>query len=235
VICYTTGAVETSHEDPRPSTLDESRAVFHAEGEGLPFLLYRAADGEQRLFAIRAGQKELTIGRNETVDVSLGWDPEVSGLHARLELTAGEVVLVDDGLSRNGSFVNGERVLGRRRLRDGDALRVGGISLVFRAPAPGAESTVAADPAALVRLTEAERRVLVALCRPMTSPGGPAVPSTNAEIAGALHLSLDGVKSHLRALFAKLGIEEMPQYRKRTELARRALDLGLVTPRDLQG
>ena len=35
---------------------------------------------------------------------------------------------MDDGLSRNGTFVNGERLSGRRRLTDGDTLRFGGTT-----------------------------------------------------------------------------------------------------------
>jgi predicted ArsR family transcriptional regulator len=76
------------------------------------------------------------------------------------------------------------------------------------------------------RVTDAERRVLVALCRPLLEPGGAGVPATNQEIAGALVLSVPGVKSHVRALFAKFAVEN------RTELARRALELGVVTARD---
>jgi pSer/pThr/pTyr-binding forkhead associated (FHA) protein len=166
--------------------------------------------------------------------VALDWDPEVSRTHAQLELFGGDWTLIDDGLSRNGSFVNGERALGRRRLNDGDAVRVGQTALVFRTPGAAAVSTAVADAASLVRLSDAERRVLVALVRPLAGSDGPGVPAGNREIADELHLSLDGVKTHVRALFAKVGIEDLPQYHKRTELARRALELGLVNPRDLR-
>ena len=84
-----------------------------------------------------------------------------------------------------------------------------------------------------MRLTEGERRVLLALCRPLAAPGGSAIPAGNREIAEELHITPDGVKTHIRALFAKLGIADLPQYRKRTELARRALESGLITQRDL--
>ena len=53
------------------------------------------------------------------------WDSEVSRLHAQLEPVGRDWIVVDDGLSRNGTFVNGERVNGRRRLRDGDRLVFG--------------------------------------------------------------------------------------------------------------
>ncbi len=206
--------------------------MLEAEREGAPFLAYRDAAGELRLRPLRDLERA-TLGRSEHNEVSLAWDQEVSRTHAQLEHVGGDWTLVDDGLSRNGSFVNGERVRGRRRLDDGDIVRLGRTSLLFRAPGPGIESTAVADAAALVRLSDAERRVLVALCRPLATPGQTAVPASNREIADELQLSLDGVKTQIRSLFAKLAIEDLPQYRKRTELAQRALDVGLVTRRDL--
>ena len=65
----------------------------------------------------------MSIGRAPETALTLAWDPDVSRLHAELEISGGQWMLIDDGLSRNGSFVNGERLTGRRRLRDGDALR----------------------------------------------------------------------------------------------------------------
>ncbi len=79
----------------------------------------------------------------------LGWDEEVSALHAQIEVVRDECTLVDDGLSRNGSFVNEERVHGRRHLRDGDALRFGRTTVVYRRPGEDApEATVSAGEAA---------------------------------------------------------------------------------------
>jgi pSer/pThr/pTyr-binding forkhead associated (FHA) protein len=210
----------------------ELSTLLDAERGGKPFLAYRDGGGNLRLEPLEE-VASVTIGRGEDNNVVLDWDPEVSRTHAQLGLVGGEWTLVDDGLSRNGSFVNGERVPGRRRLADRDVLRLGRTSIVFRSPGDAAESTAVADAAALVRLTEGERRVLVALCRPLTVPGVSAVPASNREIAQELHLSPDGVKTHIRALFSKLGIEDLPQYRKRTELAQRALDSGLVSQRDL--
>jgi DNA-binding CsgD family transcriptional regulator len=129
--------------------------------------------------------------------------------------------------------VNGERAAGRRRLADGDVLRVGRTTIVFRAPPLVTDSTVVGELAAHVKLTDGERRVLTALCRPVAAPGGAGVPAGNREIAAELHITPDGVKTHVRALFVKLGIEDLPQYRKRSELARRALESGLVGSRDL--
>jgi DNA-binding CsgD family transcriptional regulator len=210
----------------------ELGAMREAERVGAPFVAFRDARGDLRLEPLDESER-LTIGRGEHNELVLGWDPEVSRTHAQLERVGGDWTLVDDGLSRNGTFVNGERVSGRRRLADGDVLRVGRTTLVFRSPGPMAKTTVVGEPAASVRLSDAQQRVLVALCRPLAR-GGAGVPASNREIAEELHLSVDGVKTHVRALFAKLDIDELPQYRKRTELARRALELGLVTARDLQ-
>ena len=221
-----------------PQTLRSASAAevaerLHAQRAGAPFVLYRDGDGRQRIAELAVAGRALCIGRGPDNDVALEWDAEVSRVHAVLEPAGGHWTLVDDGLSRNGSFLNGERIHGRRRLADGDVVRLGRTSIVFRAPGPSSQSTAVGDLAMHVRLTDGERRVLVALCRPMAVPGGSGIPAGNREIADELHITPDGVKTHIRALFAKLGIEDLPQYRKRTELARRALDSGLVAQRDL--
>jgi DNA-binding CsgD family transcriptional regulator len=211
----------------------ELTSLLEAERKGGAFLAYRDGAGDLRLEPLD-GVTSVTIGRGEDNDFELAWDAEVSRTHAQLVLIGGEWALVDDGLSRNGSFLNGDRIVGRRRLADGDVVRLGRTSIVFRAPLLAPESTAVGELAGLVRLTEGERRVLVALCRPLAVPGASGVPAGNREIADELHLGTDGVKTHIRTLFAKLGIEDLPQYRKRTELARRALESGLVTQRDLR-
>jgi DNA-binding CsgD family transcriptional regulator len=210
----------------------ELAAVLAAERRGAAFLAYRDGAGDLRLLSLD-GLQRLTIGRTAHNDLSLEWDREVSRTHAQLELVGADWTIVDDGLSRNGSFVVGERLTGRRRLTDGDVLRIGRSKIVFRAPGAASDTTAIADAAPLVRVTDGERRVLVALCRPFMAPDGSAIPASNREIADQLHLSLSGVKTHVRSLFAKLDIGDYGQYRKRTELARRALESGLVTARDL--
>ena len=44
---------------------------------------------------------------------------------------------------------------------------------------------------------------------------------------------MDAVKTHLRVLFAKFGIEELPQNQKRARLVERAFYSGAITERDL--
>ena len=210
----------------------ELASLLEAERKGGAFLAYRDGVGDLRIRPLE-GVTNVTIGRGEHNDFQLDWDGEVSRTHAQLVLIGAEWTVVDDGLSQNGSFVNGERIVGRRRLTDGDVVRLGRTVINFRAPPLARASTAISDLAAHVRLTDGERRVLVALCRPAAVPGASGVPAGNREIAAELHISPDGVKTHIRALFTKLGIEDLPQYRKRTELAQRALESGLVTQRDL--
>jgi hypothetical protein len=204
-----------------------------AERGGTPFVVLRDGDGAQRLLAL--GGERLSIGRVETNDVALPWDTEVSRLHAELECLAGEWTVVDDGLSRNGTFVNGARISGRTRLRDGDVIRVGRTTLGYRRPEDqqGAEQTVVAgEPLALADLPPTQRQVLVALARPYKH-GDFATPATNQVIADELHLSVDAVKAHLRTLFLRFGIEQLPQNQKRSRLVAEALQHGVLSPRDL--
>ena len=213
----------------------ESMAILDAERRGASFLVYRDGVGDLRLTEL--GERDrISIGRIVGNDVVLDWDPQVSRSHAQLERVGVNWMLVDDGLSRNGSHLNEERIVGRRPLSDGDLVRVGRSTLLFRAPRRGRYETTLADSTSMPALTDAERRVLVALCAPIAIDGADTlVPATNTQIATALNLSVPGVKTHVRALFTKLGVGDLPQYQKRTELARRALQRGLVTHRDLRG
>ena len=85
----------------------------------------------------------VTVGRRPEHDIALTWDTEVSRLHAQLEPVGPDWTVIDDGLSRNGTYVNGERVNGRRRLRDGDRIVFGETPVLFRAPQDITDSTAA--------------------------------------------------------------------------------------------
>lgn len=220
---------------PRAVSTKEVEAQLHAERASRPFLVYRDGDGEQRIFTLDTDAASLWIGRALSTDIRLEWDTGVSALHAQLERGGDEWTLVDDGLSRNGSYVNGERVRGRRHLRDGDMPRFGKTVMLYRAPGTGPllGTAVADEVVTAASLSAAQRRVLVALCRPFKDGGSFATPASNPEIAAELFLSVEAVKTHMRVLFQKFGIEDLPQTRKRLALVERALQSGVITERDL--
>jgi len=220
---------------PHPVSAVELKAQIEAERLGRPFVVYRDDAGEQAIVAIAADATQLWIGRSPSADVHLEWDPEVSSLHAQVQAVRDECTLVDEGLSTNGSFVNGERIGGRRHLRDGDTIRVGQTLILFRNPASAAAESTALSGDALTAagVSPGQKRVLVALCRPYKAGAAFATPATNQQIADELTLSVDAVKTHLRALFEKFGVESLPQNQKRVALVERALQTGLITERDL--
>lgn len=221
-------------EARRTVSAPELKAQIEAERAGRPFLVFRDGAGEQAILPIEANA-ELWVGRSGSADVCLEWDEEVSALHAQIEVVRDECTLLDDGLSRNGSFVNEERVHGRRHLRDGDSLRFGRTVVVYRRPGEEApEATVAAgEMPAAATVSPAQRRVLLALCRPYKDGERFATPATNQQIGEELHLGVDAVKTHMRALFEKLGVGDLPQNQKRVALVERALHSGIVNRREL--
>jgi hypothetical protein len=216
-----------------PQELQERLA---AERDGTAFVVLRDADGAQQIHRLEdSPSRRITVGRDMATDVCVHWDPQVSSTHAELERIADDWALIDDGLSTNGTFVNGERVQGRRRLHDGDALRFGDTHAVFRSPRAAAVPRTVVGGAVLTRgsLSEAQLRVLHALCRPFKGSPAYAAPPTNQEIAAELFLSVDAVKTHLRALFEKFEVEALPQNQKRLRLIELAFQAGVVTDRDL--
>jgi len=217
-------------------TARELKERIEAEREGGPFLVYRDGEDGQVILPLADDPGRLAVGRSETADLTLDFDDEVSRVHAELARVGGEWAVLDDGLSRNGSFVNGERVAGRRRLRDGDALRFGGTLVLYRSPLEAeAETVPAKDRLEAADVTPTQRRVLVALCRPFGSGSEFAAPASNREIADQVFLSVDAVKANLRALFERFEVGDLPQNKKRVRLAELALRSGVISPRDLEG
>jgi pSer/pThr/pTyr-binding forkhead associated (FHA) protein len=117
---------------------DAERAAFR---RGDPYLVYLDGRGREQVLSLADTWERITFGRGMAATVVLAWDEEVSRTHAELHRIGDDWALVDDGLSRNGSFVNGERIDSRRRLRDGDELRFGDTTIAFRAPFAAADRT----------------------------------------------------------------------------------------------
>jgi pSer/pThr/pTyr-binding forkhead associated (FHA) protein len=219
---------------PHDHTAAELAEQLAAERRGRPFLLYRDAERAQRLLTLEGDR--VSVGRARENDVALTWDREASRVHALLEHLGGSWTVVDDALSRNGTFVNGVPIRGRRRLSDRDVLSFGSTDVLFRDPAGGEPETAPAARDAPAEVTPAQRRVLVALCRPLFDAStGPAAAPSNREIAGELSISVEAVRSHMKTLFRLFEVPDLPQNRKRADLARRAMTSGVVVPRDLAG
>jgi hypothetical protein len=190
------------------------------------FLLFDDASGRQRIVELPHDRASVTIGRRPTCDVPLPWDDQVSRLHAQLIRLGTDWVLCDDGLSHNGTYVNGEHVRGRRRLVAGDVLTVGSTPISLCAPdGPStANPTRRPVPEPIAALTPAQQRVLVALSRPLlAAPHG--APASNRAIADELALSVDTIKNTLSALFVRFELTGLPQNAKRVALAAHALEL----------
>jgi pSer/pThr/pTyr-binding forkhead associated (FHA) protein len=226
----------TSPVDPDGASPTELQERIAVQRRGSPFLLLRDDSGAQRIVPLDDATERVTVGRAPGCELEIGWDGKVSGTHAQLErLGAGGWALVDDGLSRNGSFVNGERLLRRRRLADGDLLRFGDTPVLFHAPLGQIVATipVTGESAETIDVSPAQRRVLVALCRPFAAGDDFSTPASNQEIADELVVSVEAVKTHMRALFERFGVGDLPRQAKRSELVKRAFQTGAISARDL--
>lgn len=102
-----------------------------------PRLYYTDEKGLQRRLVLST-DAPVTVGRSPRADVALTSDRSVSRLHAVIERIGAHWTISDDGLSRNGTFVNGERLHGRRLLRPGDSIRIGDSLMTFHGPAEAA-------------------------------------------------------------------------------------------------
>jgi pSer/pThr/pTyr-binding forkhead associated (FHA) protein len=187
--------------------------------------------------AVNGGRRQLTgdrlvIGRSPLSDVVLTADAQVSRTHAVLERIADRWIVRDVG-SRNGTYVNGERVREPVRLQAGDELRIGKSVLVLTvrrlAPDPGVTERQAPPPTLTVR----EREVLLAVMRPLVAGGPFGQAASTSDIARALWVSDAAVKRHLARLYRKFGIDGRGTSRL-VRLASAALQRGAVSMAEVQ-
>jgi DNA-binding winged helix-turn-helix (wHTH) protein len=91
----------------------------------------------QSAYRLFWGPREIALEEGETV---LGRDPEatafidhtsVSRRHARITIADGIATIEDLG-SKNGTFVREERIETASRIADGDAIRLGSLSMTYR-------------------------------------------------------------------------------------------------------
>ena len=174
---------------------------------------------------------QLSVGRAATNDVAVPKDGRASRQHAVLERLSAGWCVRDLG-SRNGTFVNGERIIRDRALRNGDEIRIGDTRLVFRADQLGDDEPMTLGPEPPPDLTPRERDVLLVLCR---RPRGDAIfhePASTRAIASELCVSEAAVKAHLLRLYDKFGITGEGE-RRRSLLANEAVRRSAVTLSEL--
>ena len=178
-----------------------------------------------------SGQR-VTVGKASTNSVSLEHDSTVSRLHAVLE-NHGFAWSVRDVGSRNGTYLNGEKISAERVLRSGDELRVGGSRLIFWEVKEGDETasgdeTISAVPAQLPPpLTRRELEVLVVLCRPLVSDDPFPAPASVRQMAQQLFVTEAAIKQHLQNLYDKFAVPTEGE--RRVRLANEAIRRGAVT------
>ncbi len=221
---------------PKPEHAAELQRVLGLDRQGIAMLLLRTAGGELRVLELGNELREGTIGRHTRSTLRIDEDSEVSRNHAMLERLGSAWYVIDDGLSRNGTFVNGRRLGGRHLLVDGDVLRIGATLVGFRHNNTGRSASVtslAANAITVDHLTPRQMMVLVALSRPYKDGGAFATPSTNQQIAEELFLSLDAVKTHMRGLSERFGVAGLPQNQKRARVVELAFQHGVISERQL--
>jgi DNA-binding CsgD family transcriptional regulator len=177
-------------------------------------------------WALVRGKKQLAIqtavcmvGRGDDVHLQLD-DPSISRRHALLR-ACGELIVEDLG-SRNGTFVNGQRIEQSVALRLGDELAFGAYEMRVAtfAEALRSESYVTQpivkhlELSALRSLSPRERELLPLLARGLSQ----------RELAAQLGVTVKTIETYRTRIGHKLGLTS------RAGLVRFALDNGLLHP-----
>lgn len=120
-------------------------------------------------------KNEMFLGRDLSNDIVIN-DPEISRRHARLLLQGATYVIEDLG-STNGTFVNGQRLMGPNVLRPGDVMTFGErVSVVFEAVAFDQEATIVSPVARPMIGNESPAQTYP----PMEQAAPPPPPAYNA-------------------------------------------------------
>jgi hypothetical protein len=173
----------------------------------------------------------LSIGKSPENHIVIADDPSVSRLHAQLEHLGPAWCITDLG-SRNGTHVNGDRIITSRQLFDRDEILLGRTRLVLRDTAGrgGGTTTPVRPPPPR---TPTEQKVLIELCRPVLTGQAFTSPASVETIAAALFVGAPAIRQHLGHLYDKFGIDEEGGNR-RERLANEAILTGAVTLKDLK-
>ena len=217
-----------------PRATAEFRIEDSAREQGHAYVRYRDA-ADFHAVALDPSASPIYIGRDEGCGVRIVHDARVSRRHARLIFGAGQWS-IEDGPSRNGTFVEGRRTTGEQILLDRTTFTVGKTLLSLHMPPKSDVVATLADepPTRLLHPSQTQRKVLVALARPfLTSDDNVAVTPTNAEIAAELGYQAATIRDAISDLYQQAGLGRGAGDR-RAQLVRLAIREHAVTPRDLQ-
>lgn len=137
-------------------------------------LVMRSGPNPGRTFEL--DKSEISIGRDIANEIVIN-DAEVSRKHARLVAQSGGYVLQDTG-STNGTFVNGQRLMGPHMLRPGELILLGeNVSLAYEATQPDLDATIASGVPAALPTRPAEPYTPLYQEQPGQRPASPPVYS----------------------------------------------------------
>jgi hypothetical protein len=107
-----------------PSSRRRRRADRPAKGRGGSVARLVIIEPKERRGATFPLGAEITVGRDASSTITITGDTFVSGTHLRIYDADGQAMVEDLG-STNGSFHNGNRLVGSRLLHPGDRIQVG--------------------------------------------------------------------------------------------------------------
>jgi len=217
-----------------PRATAEFRVEDAAREQGRAYVRYRDGTGFNAV-ALDPAASPVYIGRDAGCGVEIVHDARVSRRHARLIFGAGQWS-IEDGPSRNGTFVEGERTTGEQILADATVFSVGTTLLSLHVPHGSNVVPTLADepPARRLHPSPTQHKVLVELSRPYFDRDVkvPVAP-TNADIAGRLGYQVTTIRDAVSDLYRQAGLARGATD-QRAELVRLAIREHTVTPRDLR-
>jgi len=217
----------------KPRATNEFRLEAAVRAEGHAYVRYRDGNTFRVASLQSAPTSVLYIGRDEGCAIDIQHDERVSRRHARIIFGAGRWS-IEDGPSRNGTFVDGKPAVGERILTEGSRIVVGRTVLSFHAAPSAPVIPTLADEPEQRRLhpNATQRKVLVELARPfMVRSAEVPVPPTNGAIAEILGYQVTTIRDAISNLYsqAKLARGTSAQ---RSELVRLAIREGTIGPED---
>ena len=108
----------------RPAPPAESPVASAAVG----WLVVKSGATKGKRYDLTVG--EIRIGRSESCQIRIMDDDAVSREHAMIRVLPQECKFCDLG-SRNGTYLNSDKVDAPRRLQEGDILRIGAVEMLF--------------------------------------------------------------------------------------------------------